>query len=379
MEMVKFEEYPFQKLARLLEGVTSPSEIWDFTIGEPQFPTPEPILEEVASHLPLLNRYPKSRGEGELIEAQREFIYRRFRNPVTGEGIEISREEIIPTFGTREVLFNFPLFLRPRKVAFPNPFYQIYEGAAKVAGAEINYLSLTPENGFKPTLSQLDGDEELIILNSPNNPTGSVMELEELAEWVEYALSRGAVLVGDECYSELYRETPPPSLLEACKLVGNDRFKNVVVVNSLSKRNSAPGLRSGFIAGDRELIQSYLRFRSYVGCAIPLPLQKGAVAGWRDWESAEKFRSIYRRNLEVAEEILGVEAPSATFYLWLKVGDDLEFTREAYRAGVKVLPGSFMGREGAGQGFVRVALVYPPEQLEKGLEILKKVWNGWKQ
>ncbi|MEO1942281.1 MAG: succinyldiaminopimelate transaminase [Campylobacterales bacterium] len=364
MEFYQFQEYPFQRLNRLLNGVEPPAEVFDLTIGEPKFPTPQLIIQRVRESLGLLNRYPKSRGESELIEAQRQFLLDRF-------GVEVPPEGIIPTFGTREVLFNFPLFLRPKKMAFPNPFYQIYEGAAIVAGAQINYLQMTQENNFKPTPEQLEGDEELIILNSPNNPTGSVLELEELAQWVEKALSIGAVILGDECYSELYTETPPPSLLEASKLVGNGEFKNVVVVNSLSKRNSAPGLRSGFIAGDPELLQKYLQFRSYLGCAIPLPLQWGAVAGWEDFTSPTHFRSIYRENFRLAKEILGVEPPPATFYIWLPVADDLQFAVEAYRRGVKVLPGRFLGRNGAGAGFIRLALVYPPERLETPLRTLK--------
>jgi len=370
MGWIKFPDYPFQKLNKLLKGIIPPSQIYDFTIGEPQFPTPSPILEGVRNTLHLFNKYPKSRGEKALIDAQRQFIQRRF-------GIKLEREQLIPTFGTREVLFSFPLFLRPKKIAFPNPFYQIYEGSGKITGAVINYLNLTPENRFIPELSQLDGDEELVILNSPNNPTGGIMSLEQLAEWVEFALKKGIVIVGDECYSEIYRDSPPPSLLEACKKVGNDQFKNVVVVNSLSKRNSAPGLRSGFIAGDSQLISHYLRFRSYLGCAIPLPLQKGAVEGWLDWESADRFRELYRRNMELAEDILEIEAPKATFYLWLKVGDDLEFTREAYRRGVKVLPGQFLGRGEGGKGYIRIALVYTPTLLGEGLKILKSVLKEW--
>jgi len=359
-----FQPYPFQRLNSLLAGFHRKGiEYFDLTIGEPKFETPKAIQEEVAKNLHLLNRYPKSRGEEELIDAQREFLKQRFQ-------VEIPREGLIPTFGTREVLFNFPLFVRPRKMAFPNPFYQIYEGAGIVARSSINYLELTPENRFKPQISQLEGDEELIILNSPNNPTGSVMELEELAQWVEYALKKDVILVGDECYSELYRETPPPSLLQASQLVGNREFKNVVVVNSLSKRNSAPGLRSGFIAGDKEIIQKYLQFRSYVGCAIPLPLQKGAVVGWLDFNSPQYYRKIYQENFQLAEEILGVSPPPATFYIWLKVSNDIHFTIEAYKRGVKVLPGRFLGRKGAGKGFVRLALVYPPEYLRKPLEIL---------
>ena len=361
-----FEKYPFEKLNELLKDVPHPNEVFSLTIGEPQFETPEFIQEALCENAKYLNKYAKTAGEEELKKSQRDFVKRRF-------GIELKKEELLPTFGTREVLFNFPLFLKPKKSAFPNPFYQIYEGAAIAAGSKINYLELKEENGFKPTLSQLDGDEDFIILNSPNNPTASVMGLDELCEWVEYALKNDIVILNDECYSEIYTKTPPPSILEASVKVGNKNFKNVLAINSISKRSSAPGLRSGFIAGDGEILKKYLQFRTYVGCAVPLPLQYAAVKAWSDDKHAEFFRQKYIKNFETAKDILGVEIPEATFYIWLRVGDDIEFTKKAYMHGIKVMPGRFMGREGAGEGYVRIALVYDEEKTKTILKKLKEL------
>ncbi len=361
-----FEKYPFEKLNELLKDIPHPHEVLSLTIGEPQFETPEFIQKELCNNSNLLNKYPKTAGEEILKEAQRNFVKRRF-------GVELNPDELLPTYGTREVLFNFPLFLRPKKTAFPNPFYQIYEGAAIAAGSKINYMPLTKENGFKNTISQLDGDEDFIILNSPNNPTASVMELDELCEWVEYALKKDVVILNDECYSELYFGQKPPSILEASIKVGNKNFKNILAINSISKRSSAPGLRSGFIAGDSEILKKYLQFRTYVGCAVSLPLQMAAAKAWSEDSHVEIFREKYKQNFEIAKEILGIMPPKATFYIWLEVDDDIEFTKKAYQKGVKVMPGRFMGREGAGVGYVRIALVYDADKTKKALKILKEL------
>ena len=361
-----FEKYPFEKLNELLKDIPHPDEVLSLTIGEPQFETPEFIQKELCNSSNLLNKYPKTAGEEILKEAQRNFVKRRF-------GVELNPDELLPTYGTREVLFNFPLFLRPKKTAFPNPFYQIYEGAAIAAGSQINYMPLTKENNFKNTISQLDGDEDFIILNSPNNPTASVMELDELCEWVEYALKNDVVILNDECYSELYFEQKPPSILEASIKVGNRDFKNILAINSISKRSSAPGLRSGFIAGDGKILKKYLQFRTYVGCAVSLPLQMAAAKAWSEDNHVEIFREKYKQNFEIAKEILGIEPPKATFYIWLEVDDDIEFTKKAYQKGVKVMPGRFMGREGAGVGYIRIALVYDTDKTKKALKILKEL------
>ncbi len=366
-----FETYPFEKLTQLLEGIEPNHEYapMSLTIGEPQFETPEFIRRELCDAAALLNKYPKTAGEEYLKGAMLSYLKERF-------GLELEPSQLIPTFGTRELLFNFPQFLLHDKaepmMAFPNPFYQIYEGAAIASRAKIVHLDLLSQHGFLPQIDEEKLREcDLVILNNPNNPTASVMEMEELRRWVGLALEHDFVLLSDECYIDLYLERPVPSILEASLAEGNEEFRNVLAVNSVSKRSSAPGLRSGFIAGDREILAEYLRYRTYVGCASPLPLQKAAAAAWSDSEHVEAFRAKYRRNFELAEEILGIPAPEATFYIWMEVGDELAFTRELYRRyNLKVLPGSFLGRHGMGEGYVRLALVYEEEPMGEALERL---------
>ena len=255
-------------------------------------------------------------------------------------------------------------------MAFPNPFYQIYEGAAIASRAKIVHLNLEKQNNFLPVMDkELLKECDLVIINTPNNPTASVMCMDEMVEWVKAALEYDFVLLNDECYIELYNDEPIPSILEASIKAGNKSFKNILTANSLSKRSSAPGLRSGFIAGDREILKEYLRYRTYVGCASPLPLQKAAAVAWREQSHVEDFREAYRKNFEIAEKILGVEIPKATFYIWLEVGNEIDFTKELYKKyNIKVLPGSFLGRDGVGKGYVRLALVYDENTTKEALE-----------
>ena len=371
-----FEPYPFEKLTELLRDVVA-NETYDpivLTIGEPQFDTPLFIKESLAKHADLLKKYPKTAGEESLREAIRGFVKGRFH-------VSLAAKEIIPTFGTRELLFNFPQFLlsdREKPVmAYTNPFYQIYEGAAIAAGAKRIHLTLEASNDFLPTIDEKRLAEcDLVILNFPNNPTASVMPLEMMQEWVTLALKHDFVLLNDECYSEIYTHTPPPSLLQASLAAGNDTFKNVLVVNSISKRSSAPGLRSGFIAGDAEILKRYMRYRTYVGCASPLPLQMAAAEAWKEQKHVEIFRDKYRENFAIAHRILGIDVPDATFYIWLPVDDEIAFTKRLYETyNVKVLPGSFLGREGAGKGYVRIALVEDAKRTEDACRRIQACLN----
>ncbi len=375
---MRFEPYPFEKLAALLEPIT-PNPDYDpitLTIGEPQFETPAFIRESLEVNSAELRKYPKTAGEAYLHEAMRGFVEKRF-------GVALEPGELIPTFGTREVLFNFPQFLlfdKPSPVmAFTNPFYQIYEGAAIASRAKMLLINLDAAGGFKPRIDEetLAGCD-LVILNFPNNPTASCLSVEELGAWVKLALKHDFVLLNDECYSEIYTGDPVPSLLEASQHVGNDRFKNVLVINSVSKRSSAPGLRSGFIAGDAEILEGYLQYRTYIGCAAPLPLQRAAAAAWSDEAHVAEAREVYKRNFALARDVLGVETPEATFYVWLQVGDALEFTQRLYREyNVKVLPGEYLARDDArgenpGKGFVRIALVESEARTKEALERIKR-------
>jgi len=379
-----FEPYPFEKLTKLLEDITpneeySPSAL---TIGEPQFETPDFIQNSLSENASYLKKYPKTTGEVLLRKAQRDFIHKRFN-------IKLSDEQIIPTFGTREVLFNFPQFLLFDKenpvMAYTNPFYQIYEGAAIATRSKVIHLNLNAANDFKPEIDEERLKEcDLVILNFPNNPTTSTLSVEELGEWVKLALKYDFVLLNDECYSEIYTDKPIPSLLEAAKHVGNDDFKNSLVINSISKRSSAPSLRSGFIAGDAEILAEYMKYRTYVGCASPLPLQHAAAAAWSDEEHVANARDVYKQNFVIAKEILGTAIPNATFYLWINVGNALEFTKRLYKNyNVKVLPGEYLARkdfkgENPGIGFIRIALVENPEKTRDALTRIKECMNEQK-
>jgi len=293
--------------------------------------------------------------------------------------LTLSNEQIIPTFGTREVLFNFPQFLlhdiENSVMAYPNPFYQIYEGAAKATRSRVVYINLESKNNFEHVV-----DEEklsachFVIINTPNNPTSATMLMDELRKWVRLAKAHDFVLLNDECYIDLYLDEPTPSLLNASILEGNSEFKNILVVNSISKRSSAPGLRSGFIAGDAAILKAYMTYRTYVGCASPLPLQEASAVAWADQEHVDGFREKYKRNFELAKEILNINPPLATFYIWLEVEDEIKFTVNLYKEyNLKVVPGSFLGREGQGKGFVRLALVYEETKTRECLERIKKM------
>lgn len=369
---MKFETYPFEKLNRLLEGIV-PDNAYaplSLTIGEPQFDTPQFIVDTLCQNATLLNKYPKTAGEDILRKGIFDYLRNRF-------GLSLNDAQMIPTFGTREVLFNFPQFLlhdiKDPVMVFPNPFYQIYEGAAKASRAEILYLDLDSRNNFQPEANEaMLQKANLVILNSPNNPTSSVMPIEMLKKWVELALKHDFVLLNDECYIDLYLDAPLPSLLNASIEVGNTEFKNILVINSISKRSSAPGLRSGFIAGDKQILKEYMVYRTYVGCASPLPLQYAAAAAWSDQAHVEVFREKYIENFRLAKEILGIPMPEATFYIWLKVEDEIGFTVKLYKNyNLKVLPGSFLGRKEEGKGYVRLALVYEKDKTAQALKRIK--------
>lgn len=363
-----FQTYPFEKLSLLLQDIQpSSSDLIDLSIGEPQFDTPLPIQKALQDSTYLLKKYPSSKGEDSLKQAQLDFIAQRF-------GIHLN--QVIPTLGTREVLFNFPHFflsnIADPYIAYPNPFYQVYEGGAIGAKAKSILMKLEKSNHFKPHLTTQELQKvHLVILNSPNNPTGSILSLEELIVWVKMALEYDFVILSDECYSEIYEKDPPPSILEASIQAGNKNFKNILALNSISKRSCAPGLRSGFLAGDEEILKAYALYRSYIGCAIPLPLQEASRVAWS--LSSEETRLLYAQNLKIARETFPQTLISPySFYLWLEVGDELGFTQMLYQDyAIKVLPGSFLGREGAGSGFVRIALVYKPSIIQNALKIIQ--------
>lgn len=365
---MNFNPYPFERLRNLLSDCNPQKIGINLSIGEPAFDSPINVLDSIKEHASSIRYYPTLKQS--LVKAQQSFVARRF-------GIELGDDEIIPTFGSREVLFNFPLFLcltRKLKstkpiIAFPNPFYQIYEGAQIASGAETIYMPLTSKNNFKPTLSSSNLERvDIVILNSPNNPTGQILDIDELRWWVRASLTHDFIVINDECYSEIYEKSSPHSILEASLIESSGtNFKNVFAINSISKRLSAPGLRSGFIAGDMQILKPYKIFRSYVGISMPLVLQEASVVAWGQDEYANHIRNKFALNLAIAREIFhDCQIFPYTFYVWLQIDSakayndysiDEVFVRELFiHTGHLVLPGSYLGRHGAGKGFVRIAL-----------------------
>lgn len=373
---VNFHSYPFERLKLLVAPITPYKQGISLSIGEPQFETPLFIQDALKNSSSELRYYPKSAGENYLIAAQIDFVKNRFN-------AMLKPTQIIPTFGTREALFNLPQYLlfniSSPVLAYPNPFYQIYEGAAIASRAEVIHMNLQKKNNFKPILTQQERKRaNLVILNSPNNPTGATLCLDELKTWIEWAIEDDFILLNDECYSEIYQETPPAGILEACIALGNMDFKNVLALNSISKRSCAPGLRSGFVGGDETILKGYKDYRTYLGCSIPNPLQKAAAVAWQDTYHSDITRKKYAKNLQIAKVLFPDIAPY-TFYLWLEVGDDIDFTKKLYeQEGILVVPGSFLGRNGVGSGYVRVALVHEEDILAPALKTLADFWHSYK-
>lgn len=370
--LARLQPYPFEKLARLKAGILPPQDksAIVLSIGEPQDDPPAFIAEAVARHGPLLGKYPTTRGLLSLREVIASWLRQRFNLP----NIDPERQ-VLPVAGTREALFSFAqAMIDGRKrplVLMPNPFYQIYEGAALLAGAEPYYLNATEQTYFLPDFEAVPEEVwqrcQLLYLCSPANPTGQVIALETLKSLIEKAHRFDFILASDECYSELYYGDPPPGLLQAAAELGDCEFSRCVVFHSLSKRSSVPGLRSGFVAGDPSLLERYFLYRTYHGCALPLPTQYASIAAWQDEAHVAANRQSYRVRLLAAAEALGtvlpVTVPPAGFYFWLKTPiDDLEFARGLFATqNVTVLPGSFLAREAdglnPGRGYVRIAWV----------------------
>jgi N-succinyldiaminopimelate aminotransferase len=283
--------------------------------------------------------------------------------------------QVLPVNGTREALFAFAqAVVSPGALVMsPNPFYQIYEGAALLAGASPQFMNCTPESGLLPDFSRVTPEQwrqcELLYLCNPGNPTGAVMSLSQLEELIALAREYDFVVASDECYAEIYLDegNPPPGLLQACAALGDDSFRNCVVFHSLSKRSNLPGLRSGFVAGDADILRGFLQYRTYHGCAMPLHHQLASIAAWSDEAHVAANRGRYRDKfsavLPILEGHLPVSAPEGGFYLWPETPvSDTEFARRLYaEEHVTVLPGRFLARESGGlnpgENRVRMALV----------------------
>ncbi len=389
-DLDRLQPYPFEKLRALFAGVTPVNKPHiALSIGEPKHATPALVTDSLRAHLDGLGSYPLTRGLPELREAIADWLNARFG--LGADGID-PETQVLPVNGTREALFAFAQAVIDRGddplVVSPNPFYQIYEGAALLAGAEPLFLPCTAETGYLPDFSRVSPAQwarvQLVYVCSPGNPTGSVMREDDWAELLTLADRHDFVIAADECYSELYfdEDAPPLGLLAVARALGRDDYRRCVVFHSLSKRSNAPGLRSGFVAGDAAILERFLRYRTYHGCAMPVQHQQASIAAWRDEAHVRENRDLYRGKfdavLEILQPVLDVQRPEAGFYLWARVpgGDDEAFARDLFaQQHVTVLPGSYLSRtvdgHNPGAGHVRMALVATPEECIEAAERIR--------
>ncbi len=379
----KLRPYPFERLRALLAGAAPPSSLphISMSIGEPRHAPPEVVLDAFTKNLETLGNYPATAGLAQFRAAVGRWLMRRFALPV---GSIDSETMVLPVNGTREALFAFTQAVidptRSPLVAMPNPFYQIYEGATLLAGAEPHFMEHDEQHRFLPDLERVPESVwrrcQLLFLCSPGNPTGAVASLAYLRRALELAERYDFIVAADECYSEIYLDEarPPAGLLQAAIAAGHTSFERCIVFHSLSKRSSVPGLRSGFVAGDPKVIKSFLLYRTYHGCAMPVHTQLTSIPAWDDEAHVIENRRLYREKFEavlpILREALDVTAPEASFYLWPQVSDDERFARELFeRKHVTLLPGRYLAREtpygNPGVGRVRISLVASvPECIE---------------
>ncbi len=380
-DLQKLFPYPFERLAKLKEGITPPQYLQHIplSIGEPKHAPPEFVLQALRENLDSLGAYPMAKGLVGLREAIARWLTRRFH---LGPGRVDPEHHVIPVSGTREGLFAFAQAVIDRStkplVLMPNPFYQIYEGAALLAGAEPYFMDTLEENGFLPDLDAVPDNIwkrcQLLYMCTPGNPTGAVMDTTYLKRVVELADRHDFIIASDECYAEIYLDEsrPPAGLLQACEEMGWHDFRRCVVFHSLSKRSSLPGLRSGFVAGDAKILAQFLLYRTYHGCAVPVTVQLASERAWDDDRHVRDNRRLYQDKFTTAMEILApvleVQLPSAAFYLWPHIPiDDERFARELFaRQNVTVLPGSYLSRRSPqgdpGKSRVRISLVAPVQE-----------------
>ncbi len=392
--LASLQPYPFQRLAQLIHGLTPPAGMAPIrlSMGEPQHAAPAFVLEALKSNLSGLSNYPVTKGSAELRQSIAAWATRRFKL----DKIALDPERhVLPVAGTREALFSIAQAVIDRRVnsqrpsvVMPNPFYQIYEGAALLAGAKPYFMNAVEENGYRADFAQVPEEiwqkVPLAYICSPGNPTGAVLTRADLAGLIELAHKYNFIIASDECYSEIYFDEgrPPLGLLQVANDLGIQDYKHCLVFHSLSKRSSLPGLRSGFVAGDGAVLEQYHQYRTYQGCALPPPTQAASQAAWNDEAHVRTNRDLYRSKfdavLKILKPVLDVKKPEAGFYLWPRLPqDDETFTRELYaRENVLVLPGSYLSREteagNPGKNRVRMALVAP---LAECVEAAQRIRN----
>ncbi len=372
--LANIQPYPFEKLAALRAGVHLPDKTsLDLSIGEPKHPTPALITQALMNNIDKISKYPATRGTRELREAIVTWLGHRFG--LAPNSLDPERH-VLPVSGTREALFAIVQCVVSRPgdqplVVLPNPFYQIYEGAALLAGAEPYYVNCSTDGlpDFDSVPDAIWDRCALAFLCTPGNPTGAAMSLQRLEALITLSARHDFILASDECYSEIYcdEDKPPVGLLQAAQVAGNDDFDRCLVFHSLSKRSNAPGLRSGFVAGSSDVLQAFYRYRTYHGCSMSLAVQAASCVAWQDETHVIDNRRLYRQKFAVTlDELKGsvdLSQPDGGFYLWPRVPiDDIEFARALMeRENVCVLPGSYLGRFNAGQNpgtnRIRIALV----------------------
>ena len=399
--------YPFAKMATLLadrKPANGYSEI-KLGIGEPKHEPPAFVLDVLRENLDKISRYPTTNGMFELRQTIAHWLEKRFfLNHVD------ANTQVLPVMGTREAIFSFVQAVVDHDVSdkdshslasntsptvvMPNPFYQIYEGAAILAQATPYFVPCTSDNDYKGDYRAVPKDvwtrTQLLFVCSPNNPTGAVMTMDDWEYLIRLSDQYGFIIASDECYSELYFDTAPIGLLQACAALGRRDFKNCIVFHSLSKRSNLPGLRSGFVAGDAKILQAYLQYRTYQGCAMPIPHQLASIAAWQDEKHVAHNRSLYQEKfaLWMSElgELLELRMPDAGFYFWVKVpeqfdGNDEIFVKALYeQANIHALAGRYLSREvdghNPGQGYVRIALVASVDESRKAISRIRSLLNA---
>jgi N-succinyldiaminopimelate aminotransferase len=383
---------PFTKLRVLLDGVRPQTneQVLPWAVGEPQHEPPAMLTRVLAENADLWNRYPPPAGTPEYRAAAAAWLTRRYRLP---PGMIEGDRHVLIANGTKEALFLIAqLAVPPQKsgatptALMPNPYYNVYNGGATLAGAEPVYLDCTKATGFLPDLDAIPESVlarcALFYLCSPANPQGAVADLAYLKKAIALARAYDFVLAVDECYCELYDRAPPPGALEACAAMGGG-LENVIVFHSLSKRSNAAGLRCGFVAGDPHLIERFSHLRSYAAAQVPLPIQQAAIALWNDEAHVEAVRALYRRKFDIAENYLagrlGFYRPAGGFFLWLDVEDGERAALTLWRgAGIRTLPGGYTamtnpGAENPGQRYIRVAVVHDDATIEAGMKRLRRI------
>jgi len=384
--------HPFTRLNKLLESVQAGggNTPLALSVGEPQFTPPAMVQRLISEQFPLWGKYPQALGNEPFRKAVAGWLTRRFRLP---EGMVDPAKHVMPVSGTREALFHIALSAVPEVepgeekpvVLMPNPFYHVYAGAAAAAGAEPYFLNATEENGFFPEIAAIPPAilkrTRLAYVCSPANPQGAVAPLSYLTDWLRLARAHDFVLASDECYSEIYRGTPPHGALEAARELGGQNqpsLDNLIIFHSLSKRSSGAGLRSGFVAGEARLIQRQAQLINFGGVATPFPILAAATELWQDEEHVQDYRAKYIENFNAAqdalEDIFGEVRAEGGFFLWLDVGDGEAAAKALWeKAAIKVLPGGYMARPDAsgfnpGQRYIRVALVLEPAEMSAALK-----------